>query len=244
MKRLTIRLAVKTILDAVKSEAFMTGISHKAVDGGAAILAYQEQAGDDEMHLRMMHNSMVAAAESVNAFLSDYALSSLDITDDYVAIRLTIPERFNPAFTDTLPRIVQTIICRSMLVDWWRPISHDKSEEYKAAVDDTFNAAAACFNRIPPHFAKYPFTKKVSVGGPVLALTYSDTPAVLPYVIDDGAIDDIEANSYNKRIARVKTDHDSHTLIVKMKNLGEARAIVYSSHNDIVRQTFTIVINE
>lgn len=164
------------IIESVKNETYQKGIFDKATDANTAA-AYHEQAGDEEYHERMLSRAFYTNLEELKSYLGDYLTSNGATTadnicseekDDVVAIMLTVSERFNTSYTDTLSKLSAKYIEESMLADWWKPINADRTGFYAQCAEKDLAAIRRCFVKTAPKAPTYQFPTAITIHYPVL----------------------------------------------------------------------------
>lgn len=164
------------IIESVKNETYQKGIFDKATDANTAA-AYHEQAGDEEYHERMLSRAFYTNLEELKSYLGDYLTSNGATTadnicseekDDVVAIMLTVSERFNTSYTDTLSKLSAKYIEESMLADWWKPINADRTDFYAQCAEKDLAAIRRCFVKTAPKAPAYNFAEEIEIRFPIL----------------------------------------------------------------------------
>lgn len=256
MKTIHLNIIKSTVLDAVKSETYITGLKDKAVDGKANALAYQESAGDDMFHERKLERTLVTAAGKLSTLIGDYLSTDNQTTGDnsvemdfsdtsMVKYKLIVSDRFNESYTDTLARLVSKFIEDQMLVLWWTPIKESSAALYQQFVNSDLEDIQRCFNKIAPKAPVYPYTTRLSVDRTNIEIdipngeSFSDHTTSLFYEIDDNVIDDIEYRVLSGLVIVDKFKEGEFRLYPLC--FGEATFVVYSRHKEAETRKYITV---
>lgn len=230
MKRLDISIQKLDAIHKVQSDTFLAGVIDKATDPNASPLAYHEQAGDNDTHMSVLNRSFVASTEGLLARITDYStVLSADFSGDVPSVTLLVPDRFNVAYTNTLPRLMQEYIQDDMIAQWWSPINPNRSQVYLERLNRKFGDILRCFNRTIPIQPEYPYPVSLSVDAESVSLSLSDGESQLSYSVD-GALDDIQSVSSCHRIFTCENKDGVVTLTPVA--VGEAFLVLFSLHDE------------
>lgn len=159
-KTLTLTLSAAEIKQAVKSDSYITGQIDKSADMVKnAVLAFNEQAGDEEYHETKLLRTMKGALAKFEAQLAEYIETSdanATISDDLSSasstfnITLTVGDRTSGAFANTLAHLAQEYIINTMLYYWWQPIKPALAKDYIAFAADNILDVKRCLAKSAP----------------------------------------------------------------------------------------------
>jgi len=248
---ITLTLIKPLIIESVKNETFLSGQVQKAADGKLIVAAYHEQAGDDTYQERLLMRGLYTALEELKTYLSDYlstsgfssADNSIDSSQDgdNILIHLSVSERFNKGYTQSLARLSSKYIEDSMLVDWWKPVNEKQSALYAQFLERDLAAIRRCFNKTAPAVPTVPYTTSLQVTGTAIELAPSEE-ATVTYILSDGAIDDIEATVENKSIVTIGRSEQGFTVTGQRR--GHTYIQLYSRHNEELTRTIHIFVTD
>lgn len=242
-----ITLIKSLIIEAIKNVTFLKGKIDET-NPQLQNLAYNEQAGDDQWHERILERNLFAGVEKVKSTIIEHLESigatigdndfSTQTNDDNIIIFLNVPERFNVSQTSTLSQMISKCVEDYMLYNWFTPINLQQSESYLKMYQFDIEKIMGAFSKTAPTIPQRRYTTEVSVeafddmdGTPVIELELGQDDTIT-YHIDELATDDITAMSLTPDILRVRrsprgiTLHPVHPGIAKVK--------LYSIHNDNV----------
>ena len=156
-KNLILKIQKADIIDAVKSFTHIKGTIDKSIDDAAARLAYNEAAGDDEYHERMIARSMVKSAEALVADISDMLSGNAEVSSDFesddslIIITVQVDARFNSSFKTTLARLCSGYIEDKILYKWWGSLGKtDMAAQCLANINEELTSIRKCFNKLAP----------------------------------------------------------------------------------------------
>lgn len=247
---ITITLYKPLIMESVKNETFLKGRYDKAVNEKLNAAAYEEQAGDDAYHERILKRTLATSLEELKTHLTDYlpdtAQSSADnITseegEDNIILHITVSTRFNKAYTTSLARLCAKYIEEAMLMDWWRPINEKQSLLYANFVERDLAAIKRCFNKTAPDAPSYKYTTALTVLGSAIELAVGEQHTIT-YSLSDGAIDDIEIRLADTHICQAARSTQGFSVVAKQR--GHTYAVLYSRHNDEISKTIHIYVTD
>ena len=248
----TIRLTLvkSVIMNSVKSETFLRGQVTKAVDNKLIAEAYHEQAGDEAYQEALLNRGLYTNLEDLKTHLSDY-LSTTGNTaadnilseeeGDNIIVTLTVGDRFNKGYTNSLAKLSSKYIEEAMLMDWWKPINEKQSQLYAQFVERDLASIKRCFNKTAPVAPSYAYPTKLETVGNSIDIGIGEEYTVT-YSISDGAIDDIEIRIEDSVICEAGRTEEGFT--VKGKQLGHTYAEIYSRHNPDLARTIHIYITD
>lgn len=253
MKTVQLTLLRSTIVDAVKSETFITSNVDRATNEQAAKLAFHEAIGDDEYTERKLERDMLTAAEELKTIFSDYAIQErqttadnailLDMSDNTaVKYRMLLSDRFNDAYVDSLARLGSDYIKNKMLMLWWENINPQRAEVFMSLAEKTLTPITRCFNRLPPQPPTYPYPKIISAPTEPQDAEKGNTYK-LTYSIPQGNIDDVEVSSLNLNVVSVDKIEDGIVSIFA-KECGATTVQLYSRHDPTVNTLILIRVND
>jgi len=250
-KSIFITLYKTQIIESVKNETFHRGSFDKAVDAKAISFAYVEQAGDEEYQKRLLLRSLSTSLEELKSYLSDY-LSTIggstgdnvieDDSEDTITLTLTVGDRFNHGYTNSVARISAKFIEDMMLMDWWRPINEKQSSLYAKFVERDLAAMRRCFNKTAPKAPSYKYPTSLKVHGSAINIGVGEEHTVT-YTISAGAIDDIEVRIEDTHICG-SSSRSKEGFTIFGRNYGTTCIQLYSRHNQELNQNIQVHVNE
>lgn len=239
------------ILDSVMNETFQKGRYDKAADPKASAVAYVEQAGNEDYHQRILNRTLYTSLEELKTHLTDYLSEnggttadnsiSTEEEGDAIILCLSVGNRFNKGYTDSLARLCAKYIEESMLMDWWRPVNEKQSALYAQFVERDLSAIKRCFNKTAPVAPSYKYTETLTVGGSSIDIGIGEQQTVT-YGISDGAIDDIEIMVEDKSVCQVARSLEG--FLVVGRQLGHTLAKLYSRHNEEVTSIIHVFVTD
>ena len=243
---ITLTLKKALIIESVKNETFQRGKFDKAIDPKAISAAYVEQAGNEQYHERILERTLFTSLEELKTHLSDYLLrsgGSVSSTEDYddISINLSVDNRFNRAYKDSLARLCSKYIEESMLMDWWRPINEKQSQLYSLFVERDLAAIQRCFNKTAPVLPTYKYPKVIHIFGSTVRIDVGEEYTIT-YSTSECAIDDVEIKIADTRICEAGKADGGFSIIGK--KAGNTTALLYSRHNEEVNNTIQIFVRE
>jgi hypothetical protein len=249
----TIKLTLvkEQIFESVKNETFLRGQVEKAADQKAITMAYHEQAGDETYQNRLLDRAFYTNVEELKTHLSDYLSSkgwwsadnliSSDVDEDNgnVVIYLSVSDRFNKGYTNSLAKLCAKYVEETMLMDWWKPINEKQAALYERYVERDLTAIKRCFNKTAPTPPVASYPTALNIQGTAIDLAIDET-ATITYSIPDGEIDDIGIDVADTTLCEVGKSEDGFT--VKGLKRGHTIAQLASRHNDDLTKTIHIYI--
>lgn len=249
MKTITLTLVKPLIIESVKNETFFRGNVDKAADQKAITVAYHEQAGDDTYQERLMERALYSALEELKTHLSDYlstsgcstADNSIESSDDgdNIIIHLTVSDRFNQGYTQSLARLCAKYVEESILMDWWKPVNEKQSALYAQFVERNLTSIRRCFNKTAPAVPTVPYTTVLKTTGSAIELEVGEQ-ATVTYELSDGAIDDIECRVEDRTLIDVDRTRCGFKVIGKHR--GHTHIQLYSRHNEDLKELIHVYI--
>lgn len=250
-KTILIQLSKPTILAHVKSETYQAGRIDKSVDPKAIELAYNEQAGNEAFHEVLLNRGIQTNLADLLTHFSDYLNSSgqssgdniidLDEEGDIFKISLSVSDRFNGGYADSLAKLSGKYVEEATIMDWWKPINEKRASIYAQYVERDLLAIKRCFNKTAPVAPTVPYTTELSVTGSAICIGVGEEHTVT-YQLSDGAIDDIECRAYDKTLVDIGRSEQGFTVIGKLK--GHTYAELYSRHNEDLTRTIHIYVTD
>jgi hypothetical protein len=160
MAILTLTLNKNNIIDAVKSDTYITGQVDKSIDGVKnAALAYNEQAGDDGFHEVKLYRTLRASLAKFEAAMSEYVDTSdpnatisntLSNNSETFSIIITVGARFNRAFATTLSALAEDFMVNMMLYTWWQSAKPTLAKDYYTFAQESLLDVRKCLAKSAP----------------------------------------------------------------------------------------------
>lgn len=177
-KEIKITLLQELIFNSVKNETFHRGQITKAADGKNTVVAFHEQAGDDEYHMAMIKRAMFSQAEKLKTWFSDYLsgngmlaedpLISSDEKNGQIDIILKVSDRFNDGYVKTLARLSQKYVEDRIIHLWWVSSNADLSKMYAQIAEDDLQGILRCFAKKAPTAPVYHFPTAINIHYPLI----------------------------------------------------------------------------
>lgn len=259
MKKVFLNILRSPIVDSVKSQTYLNGLIDKSLSENAHSLAYQESAGDEAFHERLIEGYLISSAESISTQIGDYLSNErfeltgdnsviLDFSDNSrVTYTLLVSDRFNESYTSSLARLVSRYIEHEILSKWWLPIKEKQGLVYEKMLKNDLNDILRCFNKVAPNAPVYPYTESLKMQDSIEIHIPKDTERSkfkdysleIDYEIDDGSIDDIEVFGFNRNFKAAKSDNGK--ILVTPLGFGEGKFSVWSKHMEAETRKEVIV---
>ena len=237
------------MLTHVKSETYQAGRIDKSVDQKAIELAYNEQAGNDAFHELLLNRGIQTNLADLLTYFSDYLTSSgqssgdniidLNEEDDIVSISLTVSDRFNSGYADSLAKLSGKYIEEATIMDWWKPINKERTSIYSQFVERDLAAIKRCFNKTAPTAPTVPYTTELRTTGSAICIGIGEEETVT-YELSDGAIDDIEIRIEDSTLIDAGRSEQGFTVIGKQR--GHTYITLYSRHNPDLERTLHVYV--
>ena len=257
MKKIFLNILRSPIVDSVKSQTYLKGLIDKSINENAHSLAYQESAGDECFHERLIEGYLVSSAESISTQIGDYLSNEFNITGDNSVIldysdnscikyTLLVSDRFNESYTTSLARLVSQYIEHETLSKWWMPINEKQGSIYENMLKKDLLDILRCFNKVAPKAPIYPYTEEIRIGNVEILIPkgtekrdFKDFSSEITYEIDEDSIDDIEI-SRSKGVFKAEKVEEGKILIIPIC-LGVGSFFVWSKHKEAETKKEVIV---
>lgn len=238
------------VIEAVKATTYLKAKIDTAADNNAAKVGFNEAAGDDQVHERVLTHDFDTSLEIVKTILAEYLVPNAQTigdniiyydnkTDDVVEFIINASRRCNGTLTDTLARLVAKYVEDYMTFQWWtRTTNLKQAEIYQASLAIDEQSIRRCFVLSGPAVPTVPYTQHLTakVDGSeedgAVTIRIDDMDVNLSYSIDEGTIDDIEARSSDHSILEVHRSQEPHAFWLKPINTGVATITLFSRHSD------------
>lgn len=238
------------VVEAVKATTYLKAKVDGSTDDKAVKLSFNEAAGDDDVHERVLTNDFQTALEIVKTILSEYLVPNAQTvgdniiyydkkTDDVVEFVINASRRCNGTLTDTLARLVAKYVEDYMVFQWWTKTTNLKqAEPYQASLALDEQSIRRCFVLSGPVVPRIPYSQSLiakvdgsnAAGG--ITLEIEDGDVTLSYSIDSGAIDDIEAKSDTPNVVEIHRSIVPKSFQIVPKGVGVAYITLFSRHSD------------
>lgn len=249
------------IREAFQSTTYLKGQMDRLAQGANNALVASETGGDEALHERVFTSDFHAALEMLKTIFADYlvptsqtigdnAIYYNEKTDDIVEFTLSVSKRFNGSLTDALARLSAKYTEDYVTMQWWIKTTNAKqAEPYQAALLKDEADIRKCFILSAPcvPIVRFPtsITAKVDGSDNGGEVTISiDEKATVSYSLNGGAVDDIEARSYDPSILRVDRHILPKTFVLVPLNTGIAKVRLFSRHSDDVYTEFTAIVTK
>ena len=247
-KTIKLTLVKPLIIESVKNETYLRGQFDKAADDKATAVAYNEQAGDDAFHLRILNRALYTNLSTLYSYLAEYIPGSSTTTSnnvyseeegDFIYITLVVNDRFNYSMTDPLAKLCSKYIEESMLMDWWKPVNEKQSALYAQFVERDLAAIRRCFNKTAPTAPTVPYPTSLDTTGTAVGVTVG-TEYTVTYTISEGSIDDIECRTADTTI--ISTARSEEGFTIRGLRLGHTYISLYSRHDPALTRRIHVYV--
>ena len=250
------------VMEAVKSTTYLKAKIDTAADNNAAKVGFNEAAGDDQVHERVLTHDFDTSLEIVKTILAEYLVPNAQTigdniiyydnkTDDVVEFIINASRRCNGTLTDTLARLVAKYVEDYMTFQWWtRTTNLKQAEIYQASLAIDEKSIRRCFVLSGPAVPTVPYTQHLTakVDGSeedgAVTISIDDMEVTLSYSIDDGTIDDIEARSEDPSIIEIHRCRDRRAFTLVPVNTGFCKVKLWSRHSDKLEFTCYAIVTE
>lgn len=153
---ITINLKKSELIFDVMNETYIVAHAQFARDGKSRE-AYSVQATEDEKNKLL--RSMQGGFASLKAHLAYYLKANDETTadnilmsddQDEIILTLTVSERFNKAYTQTIAENVHKYICNKMLFDWFAAVQPERAAAYNEISKMCLIEIDASFVKVAP----------------------------------------------------------------------------------------------
>lgn len=169
-KTITLNLKRDLILEAVKTDSYITGQIDKSLDViKNASMAYNEQAGDDNHHERKLIRTIRSAIAKFEANMAEFIDSSNGtITDTFAStstsnpdftITLVVSDRYNNGLAKPLSSLAEEYIINMTDYTWWQAIKPDLAKNYLAFAQDSLLNIRLCLSKKAPTASSADYTE-------------------------------------------------------------------------------------
>lgn len=249
-QKFVLTLKPSLIIEAAKAETFIKGQVDKGALNNAEAMVYNEQAGDDVFHERKLKASIYNAVEELCSMFSEYVAPEVydeepslshdvNIEEDEIKIALSLSYRVNPRFATTITRLSQQFITTRVIYDWFLAFNPKQAQVY--TTEKTEADIRICFNRRPPLYPEYPYTRKLSCSVTNVEMNIGDTYE-LEYTTT-GEKSDI-VYSYTGKNLTLSHNEKNKTITIVADSKGDGNLYLYSKHNDSIYTTTKIKVND
>lgn len=239
-------------MESVKGETLIKGRVDKATDDKAAALAYQEEAGDEQFHIRKLYRTMYTSLEELKGVIGDYldsdtatggdnVYAEVDDDTDSITLQLSVSERFNNSFVTSLARLCSKYIEDKMLFLWWGTFNIKQAEYYAKLVDSDEKSILRCFTKTAPEVPTTPYTTSIRTDMGDSYRMAKNTEETLTYIIDSVCLDDVEATSDSPYVVSIG-ERVKNGFKINSHEVGLAAVTLYSRHDEEVSHTVMIAV--
>jgi hypothetical protein len=166
-KKITLNLKKDLILEAVKTDTYLTGQAEKTVDGANNARSFTEQAGNDKYHERKLMRTLYGAVGRFEVELADFVDSSvgtvvvdnvpiysidntLSDADNDFTIYFFTSSRFNEGLIKPMCQLAQEYLINKMIAMWWMAIKPDLANTYQVYANDSLASIRKCLTKTSP----------------------------------------------------------------------------------------------
>ena len=231
--KIRLTLSKSIIIEAVKAETYLKGVIDKSTADQALTAAYNEKAGDEDVHNRKIArgiiNSLASLKTDLAAFLYSDSVTSTE-EDDKIYLEIEVSSRFNTSLIDAVAKLCSKYIEDKTLMMWWGTLGNQIQTQYYDQLVKT-DILEIKQNLTKKSFASIasPYPKYIEGLGSHIDIEVGEK-AELTYTINEGAIDDIEACPSNHC---VQTYRGRGHFFIEGKHEGECNLLLYSKHDEL-----------
>lgn len=154
-KTITLTIPKNVVVEAVKGDTSITGNVDRAIDSVKnAGVAYNEQAGDDDYHLKKIDRLIRGSVSKFESEIVDFADGSAgSITDTIstnIVINLVVSDRYNDGLAEPLSGLAQDYIINMTLYGWWLSIKPELAKGFATLAQDSLLYVRKCFAKTAP----------------------------------------------------------------------------------------------
>ncbi|MCR5270559.1 MAG: hypothetical protein K6D91_06030 [Prevotella sp.] len=181
-KTITLNLNKALIIEAVKSDTYLTGQIDKSADAVKnASLAYNEQAGDETYQERKLLRTLRSAVAKFEANMAEFVDSATGTISDTLAlasadgsfqITIVVSDRYQNGLAGPLSSLAEEFIVNTMDYTWWQAIKPNLAETYYKFAVETLTHIRLCLAKTAPSSSNVDYT---SVSGVVTSNTQEPT---------------------------------------------------------------------
>lgn len=249
------------VREAVQSATYLKGQIDRTTQNASNPVLQSETMGDDILHERTFTHDFDTALEILKTIFVDYIVPTPqtigdnviyygDKTDDVIEFVLSVSRRYNGSLTDALARLSAIYIEDYILNQWWTKTTNLKQVEvYTAKLQVDEQNIRKCFILSSPIVPTVPYTTELTakvdgagVDGEVT--TRLGDVNTLTYTLSEGALDDIEAHSYNPRIIEIHRCENRKAFILVPINTGFTKIKLFSRHSEDLSFECDILVME
>lgn len=253
---------IKSVVkEAVQGATYLKGQIDQSASNTDGKLTLSETLGEDATHSKSFTHDFDTGLEVLKTFFVDYLLPTAqtigdnaiyykDVTDDIVEFSLSVSSRFNGSLTDALARLSAKYVEDYIIYQWWTKLGLlNQANPYVAALQEDELRIRKCFVLAAPKVptSTFPSTLSVVTTGAdeagVVSLVLGE-PGTLSYVLNDGAVDDIEARSDDPSIVTVLRSHEKGMFVLMPKNIGFVHLRIFSRHNEDLEKEVDVKVRE
>lgn len=187
-KKITLTLRKDLILEAVRTDTYLTGQSEKTIDGANNARSFTEQAGNDQFHERKLQRTLYGAVGRFEVELADFIDSSIGQYEDpdhpgetYYSIDNTLTDaeeeftiyfftssRFNEGLIKPMSQLAQEYLINKMVAMWWVAMKPDLANVYTVYANESLASIRKCLTKTSPE------TPMETEGGTSVPVSYDD----------------------------------------------------------------------
>lgn len=154
-KSLTITINKAAVVEAIKGDTSITGNVDRAIDPNKnAGMAYNEQAGDDDHHLKkidlLIRTAVSKFAAEMATFTDGSAGSVTTNISTSITIVMVVTDRYMSGLADPLAGLAQSYIVNMALYGWWISIKPEMAKGFAAMAADALAYVNKCFAKAAP----------------------------------------------------------------------------------------------
>lgn len=254
---ITLRLVPSLIIETVKTDTFIRGKIEKAAAENAEAMAYNKQAGDDDFHERKIQSAIVQAVEEVRSRIAaivspgirfhyeeESTTLRIDFDEDIIELAFYASSRLNPTLANTMARTAQRYVADKVLADWFIVFDAQQAAAYQQAAANDMATLMRSFNRMPPTLPPCPYPRFIHFDEKEVTITVGQTVRLSYQVLPPPARNDVAVFQRKPTLSDVKNDLANRQLTITATYPGREQLTLYSVHDDSVRTTLNININE
>ena len=219
-------------MEAVKAETYIKGSVDKASQENASEFVFNETAGDERVHERKIERNIITSIAMLKSLLSSYLYSDVESEgqDGDVYFIINVSDRFKKALIDPIAKLCMKFIEDYCLLLWWGTIGNmDKVQYHKMLSDTSLSEIKQNLSQKTFGSLSSPYPRSLTCLGSRFTIEVGET-AEVSYVIDSGAVDDIECCPANNAIESCK---GNGRFLIRGRREGLCSAVIYSVHDEL-----------
>ena len=177
-KEIKITLIKSLIINTVKNETYRRGQIVKASDDKNSVVAFHEQAGDEQYHMAIIDRGIYTQVEELKSRLSGFLVNDGNLAEDplisseertgYIDILLLVSDRFINGYTKTIARLAQKFVEDRIIYLWWLNTDKELAALYLNLSEEDMKGITGCLaTKTAPSAPEYHFPTAIILRYPI-----------------------------------------------------------------------------